>query len=76
MLRELTTNQKGAIAESAIAEAACALGMEVYGPLFGERRYDMISLRVSPARNNQRLRVPNASDFEFGARLERLIPGP
>jgi hypothetical protein len=149
VLRELTTNQKGALAESAIAKAACALGIEVYGPLFEDGRYDMIfaldrnlirvqckwaplyrdcviirccstrrarlgcvrrpytaeeidafaaycealdrcffvpievvgsspqiSLRVSPTRNNQRLRVRNASDFDFGARLNELIPGP
>ena len=38
----LTTDQKGAIAESAIAHAALKLGIDVYRPLAGGGRYDMI----------------------------------
>jgi hypothetical protein len=145
----LTTNQKGAIAEAAIAKGAFELGMDVYRPAIEGGRYDMIfgferalirvqcrwaplrgevvvvrccsarrarsglirrvytadeidafaaycpdldrlffipfeavgaspeiHLRVSPPRNNQRLRIRNASDFDFAARLAELIPGP
>jgi PD-(D/E)XK nuclease superfamily protein len=38
----LTTNQKGAIAESAIVHAAFKLGVEVYRPLGEGGRYDLI----------------------------------
>ena len=38
----LTTDQKGAIAETAIAFAAIKLGIEVYRPLFEGGRYDFI----------------------------------
>ena len=37
----LTTNQKGAIAETAIAFEAVKLGIGVYAP-FGDERYDLI----------------------------------
>jgi PD-(D/E)XK nuclease superfamily protein len=40
----LTTDQKGAIAETAIAHAATALGIEVYRPLAEGGRFDMIFL--------------------------------
>jgi hypothetical protein len=38
----LTTNQKGAIAEAAIALAAVKLGIDVYSPLHEGGRYDLI----------------------------------
>ncbi len=38
----LTTDQKGAIAESSIAAAAIRLGIGVYKPLFEGGRYDLI----------------------------------
>ena len=38
----LTTDQKGAIAESAIAHAAIKLGVGVYKPMFEGGRYDLI----------------------------------
>jgi PD-(D/E)XK endonuclease len=41
----LTTDQKGAIAETAIAHAATTLGIEVYRPIAEGGRFDMISLR-------------------------------
>jgi len=39
---ELTTNQKGAIAEAEITEAAVELGIEVYRPAIDGGRYDLI----------------------------------
>jgi hypothetical protein len=39
---ELTTNQKGAIAEAAITKAAVEQGIEVYRPAVEGGRYDMI----------------------------------
>ena len=39
---ELTTNQKGAIAEAAITKAAVELGIEVYRPAIEGGRFDMI----------------------------------
>ena len=39
---ELTTDQKGAIAESAIVHAAIKLGIGVYRPLSDGERYDLI----------------------------------
>jgi PD-(D/E)XK endonuclease len=38
----LTTDQKGAVAETAIAFAAIKLGIDVYRPLFEGGRYDFI----------------------------------
>jgi hypothetical protein len=38
----LTTNQKGAIAETALAKAALANGYDVYRPMFEGGRYDLI----------------------------------
>ena len=38
----LTTDQKGAIAETAIAHAAAKLGIEVYRPIAEGGRFDMI----------------------------------
>jgi hypothetical protein len=38
----LTTNQKGAIAETAIAHQAVRLGIEVYRPIAEGGRYDLI----------------------------------
>ena len=38
----LSTDQKGAIAETAIAHQAIKLGIEVYKPLSGGTRYDLI----------------------------------
>jgi hypothetical protein len=40
----LTTNQKGAIAETAVAHAATKLGIEVYRPVAEGGRFDMIFL--------------------------------
>ena len=138
----LTTNQKGAIAETALIHAAVRLGIEVYTPVVEGGRYDLIlnvrerlwrvqckwavkrgevlvvacyssrrtregvrrrrytardidafaaysadldrcyflpferfgsrtciQLRLSPARNNQRLGIHRADDFEFAATL-------
>ena len=42
MIDELSTDQKGAIAELAIAKAAIAHGIGVYRPLSDGERYDMI----------------------------------
>ncbi len=42
MVDGLSTDQKGAIAELAIAKAAIALGIGVYRPLGDGERYDMI----------------------------------
>ena len=39
---ELTTNQKGAIAETAIAHAAVKLGIDVYRPVAEGGRFDLI----------------------------------
>ena len=39
---ELTTDQKGAIAEAKITVAALELGIEVYRPMFEGGRYDLI----------------------------------
>jgi len=39
---ELTTNQKGAIAEAAITKAAVELGVDVYRPAIEGGRYDLI----------------------------------
>jgi hypothetical protein len=38
----MTTNQKGAIAETAIAHAATKLGIDVYRPVADGGRYDLI----------------------------------
>ena len=38
----LTTNQKGAIAETALAKAALEVGYDVYRPMFEGGRYDLI----------------------------------
>jgi PD-(D/E)XK nuclease superfamily protein len=148
VLRELTTNQKGMVAETAIVHKAVKLGVGVARPLDDER-YDLIldfegrlirvqckwagrsenvvvvrccstrraaeglrhrvytgdeidaiaayceeldacylipgqmvsgktqlHLRLERSRNNQWSGVNWASDFEFGARLGRLFPGP
>lgn len=40
----LTTDQKGAIAETAIAHAATVLGIEVYRPIAEGGRFDMVFL--------------------------------
>ncbi|MGH3084541.1 MAG: hypothetical protein ACRDNP_10895 [Gaiellaceae bacterium] len=40
----LTTDQKGVIAETAIAHAATKLGIEVYRPIVEGGRFDMIFL--------------------------------
>ena len=44
MLPDLTTNQKGAIAETKIAAAATELGVEVYRPVAEGGRFDLIFL--------------------------------
>src|SRR4029077_12165004 len=41
-LSDMTTDQKGAIAEACIAAAALKLGVEVYRPMAEGGRYDMI----------------------------------
>ena len=147
-MSELTTDQKGAVAESAIVHAAIKLGIGVYRPLHEGGRYDLIFevgsrllriqckwaprhndvvvlrcysarrareglrrraytaaevdviaaycpeldrcyfvpaarfdgrlqlfLRLVPSRNNQKMGVNWAKDFEFTARLEALL-GP
>jgi hypothetical protein len=144
----LTTDQKGSVAEFAIAHAAIKLGVDVYRPLTDGGRYDLIlglgskllrvqckwaplrgdvvvvrchstrrardglrkrcytasevdvivaycpelercfllcpeqfdghpqvNLRTVPSRNNQRIGVNWADDFDFGARLVALL-GP
>jgi hypothetical protein len=38
----LSTNQKGAIAETAIAHAAIKLGIEVYRPVAEGGRFDLV----------------------------------
>ena len=38
----LTTNQKGALAETALAKAALEVGYDVYRPMFEGGRYDLI----------------------------------
>ena len=42
MLSELTTNQKGAIAETAIVHQATKLGVDVYRPVAEGGRFDLI----------------------------------
>jgi hypothetical protein len=42
MLSTLSTDQKGAVAELAIAHAAAGLGIDVYRPLCEGGRYDLI----------------------------------
>ena len=42
LLSVLTTNAKGAIAETAIAKAALEVGYDVYRPMFEGGRYDLI----------------------------------
>jgi len=42
MTRELSTDQKGAIAESAVTHTAVRLGIDVYRPVFEGGRYDLI----------------------------------
>jgi hypothetical protein len=144
---ELSTDQKGAIAELAIAKRAIELGIDVYAPMGDGGRYDLIfdlvdhlarvqckwasrygdvivvrcassrrnreglvrrpydasevdafaaycaevdrcyylpfgrfrprsqiQLRLNPSRNNQRMGINWAEDFEFGATLAR-VPG-
>ena len=44
MLSDLTTNQKGAIAEASIAREAIKLGIEVYRPVMEGGRFDLIFL--------------------------------
>ena len=74
MVSELTTDQKGAIAESAIVHAAIKLGIGVYKPLHEGRRYDLISR----GRVDKLLRV----QCEWTPRHERrrcralLLPSP
>jgi hypothetical protein len=41
-MRQLTTDQKGAIAEAGITYAAVQLGIDVYRPIFEGGRYDLI----------------------------------
>ena len=41
MLPELTTDQKGAIAETAIVHEAVKLGIEVYRPVMEGGRFDL-----------------------------------
>jgi hypothetical protein len=39
----MTTDQKGAIAETAVAHAAVKLGIDVYRPVVEGGRYDLVS---------------------------------
>jgi hypothetical protein len=76
----LTTDQKGSIAESAIAHAAIKLGCAeldrcYFLPLDCFARRSAIQLRLSPTRNNQRLAVNWADAYAFDATLEALL-GP
>ena len=59
-LVELTTNQKGAIAESALVKCALEHGLDVYRPV------------AEPPGNHQRRGIRPANDFEFAATLGRL----
>jgi PD-(D/E)XK endonuclease len=75
----LTTNQKGAIAELAIAsageeiDAVAAYCDELDScylvPIDGVDGPTTIRLRLAPAKNNQARRVNWAKDFEFAATL-------
>jgi hypothetical protein len=73
----LTTNQKGAIAETAIAPAAVRLGIGIWRPLVDGGR-DCVPiermagraafhLRLAPARNNQSAAINWASEYALGA---------
>jgi hypothetical protein len=70
----LTTDQKGAIAETAIAHAATNPDTQkcYYLPFarIGVRSH--IQLRLGPTRNNQKLGIHWAEDFEFTATLAQL----
>jgi hypothetical protein len=76
----LTTDQKGAIAELAIAKAATELGIDpdtercYFLPYDAFPRRTEIRSRLSRSRNNQRLGVNWAENFEFAATLGR-VPG-
>jgi hypothetical protein len=78
-VRELTTNQKGAIAEAAITKAAIEPGIEVYRPAIEGGRHDMIFAlsdgRLIRVQCNQQRFINWAKDYEFGARLPALL-GP
>jgi hypothetical protein len=84
VLRELTINQKGAIAEVAISaheiDAFAAFCVDLnrcfFIPFSAVGRAVQLSLRISPSRNNQRVGIRSATDFDFVARLSGLIPGP
>jgi PD-(D/E)XK endonuclease len=78
----MTTNQKGAIAETAIAFAATKLGIDVYGPVAEGGRYDLIFviddrlLRVQckwAARRGNVLVVPCVSSWRS---RERFVDRP
>ena len=83
----LTTDQKGAIADTAIAHEAAKLGIGVLKPVNEGLRYDLvlvpmsdfvgqqhIQLRLAQARNNQRRGILWAKDWEFAAKLAHLGP--
>jgi hypothetical protein len=82
----LTTNQKGAIAEMAIAHEAARLGIafaaycrETGRCYFATIRElagrNQLMLRLDPTRNNQLAGVNWAKDFEFAAKLVAVL-GP
>jgi hypothetical protein len=74
----MTTNQKGAIAETAVAHAATKLGVDVYRPVAEGGRYDLIFvlddvlLRVQckwAARRGDVIMVPCVSSWRSGDRF-------
>ena len=106
---ELTTNQKGAIAEAELFAAAVRLGVVVLRPFPENRRYDgyirttysaeeidaiaiwcdalkrcfllpieelagqsYLHLRIAPSRNNQRIGVRMAEDYDLAKMIARL----
>jgi hypothetical protein len=63
VLSDLTTNQKGAIAEIAIASQAIRLGIEVYRPIVEGGRFDCIFLIGSRLVRVQCKWAPQAGDI-------------
>ena len=78
----LTTDQKGTIAELAVAKVAIEAGAGVAYSEHMRRCYLLpfeevprgatVQLRATPTRNNQERRIRWAKDFEFAATLMRL----
>ncbi len=65
------------LGEFDVLAAYCAAIDQVYAiPYEQIARASQLLLRLSPARNNQRVGVRPAKDFEFGARLPQTSLGP